>query len=207
MERAKFPRSVATDVFLDLWNRFEPEPVAGRGLALCDRLCGVGGYRRGKQEMKDLELLFIPRVARRTDASDLFGLEHEVDVTAQLIEGMLVSGVLQKRLNVNGAISSWGEENKHAVHVASGLPVDLFAATPLNWPNRLVVTTGPKELNVRIAAAARARNFEWEVYDAGFVPLGKKWATAGERDRHAVRSERDVFAFVELPFLEPHERL
>lgn len=206
MERVKFPRSVAEDVCIELLHRFDPEPVHGRANALCERICAVGGFRRRKTEMKDLELLYIPRIAKRADAGDLFGAVREVDVTAELIEALLSSGVLQKRLKSDGSISAWGVENKHAVHVASGLPIDLFAATAANWANRLVVTTGPVELNVRIASAARTRGFEWEVYDAGFVPLGKKWATCGERDRRVMRAERDVFAFVEMDLKEPHAR-
>ena len=108
----------------------------------------------------------------------------------------------------NGSISAWGPWNKHAVHVATGLPVDLFAATEENYFNRLVVTTGSVELNVRIAKAARKMNpaWEWEVYEAGFVPLGGTWENSA-RKRRTMRSERDVFEFVGLKWLPPEERV
>jgi DNA polymerase/3'-5' exonuclease PolX len=221
-ERPKFPRSVVLEVMLDLGKRFDPQPAwnwdgeapstgsgpggkpVQRPHALCERLCGVGGYRRGKREMKDLELLYIPRCRTVTDAGDMFGAQNEIDVTERLLEELVALRVLELRLNKDGA-RCWGPWNKHAVHVDSGLPIDLFAATPENWFNRLVVTTGPPELNVRIAAEARKRSWEWEVNQPGFVPLGGKWEEC-PRERRTMRSERAVFEFVGFEFLPPEER-
>lgn len=211
-ERTKFPRAVVDEVFLDLWRLLDPEPalvladkVKLAPHALCDRLCAVGGYRRGKAEMKDLELLYIPRVSAVTDEGDMFGAVREVNLTEALWDDLLARGVFAKRMKETGAVSAWGPENKHAVHVASGLPIDLFAATAENWANRLVVTTGPRESNVRIAAKAREKGWEWEVYDAGFVPLGGTWAKC-PRDRRTMRTEREVFAFVDMECPRPEER-
>lgn len=213
-DRELFDRGTVREVFHELWRRLDPSPAwqlaeAGAPLccphALCDRLCAVGGYRRGKKEMKDLELLYIPRIAPRVDGADLFGAEHETNLTECLWADLLAAGVLEVRRRTGGGVSAWGPENKHAVHMASGLALDLFAATAENWPNRLVVTTGSKDCNVRIAAAARKLGWEWEVSKAGFVPLGGTWATCA-KTRRTMRSEREVFEFVKLPYLRPEDR-
>ncbi len=82
----------------------------------------------------------------------------------------------------------WGEKNKLAVHVASGVPVDLFAATEANWFNYLVCRTGPGESNIAIASAAKAMGWQWHPYGTGFSrPVG-----LGTEGR-AVASEREVF--------------
>lgn len=206
--RTKFPRDVAEAVFREQWHSMDPSPAFGRPDALCELLCPVGGYRRQKQEMKDLELLIIPKVVERPDPSDLFGGgQRPVNVTLAHFDELVASGVLEKRRKVDGSLSAWGESNRHALHLASGLPLDLFFATRESWWNRLVVTTGPRELNVRIAGLARKLSpaWEWEVGEAGFVPLGGTWASC-QRTRRTMRSEREVFEFVGLEYREPEER-
>lgn len=206
--RQTFSRELVQEVLFELWKEFEPQLSFGREFARCSRLAAVGGFRRRKVAMKDLELLYISRIEMRADPGALFdSMQVETDVTEQLLNELLARGVLGKRLNKNGALSAWGAWNKHAVHVASGLPIDLFRATDENWHNRMVVTTGPLELNVRIAERARRMHpaYEWEVGEAGFVPLGMTWATA-PGSRVVMASEEDVFRFVKLPFVAPEER-
>jgi DNA polymerase/3'-5' exonuclease PolX len=203
----QFPRDVVEAVFADLWRLFDPAPALGCPDALCDRLCAVGGFRRQKREMKDLELLIIPRFRDRTDPGDLFGAPKPTNVTLAYVDELVARGVLAKRAKCDGSVSAWGESNRHAQHCASGLPIDLFFATPENWFNRLVVTTGPRESNVRLAAAARKMSpaWEWEVGEAGFVPLGGTWATCPQT-RRTMRSEREVFEFVGFEYLPPEAR-
>lgn len=204
-EKRKFPRAVVDDVLTELCGYLDPRPVHGCANARCRRMCAVGGYRRRKVEMKDLELLYIPRVMEIPDSGDLFSTPRPVDVTDQVIEGLVFQGVLAKRLKCNGSVSAWGPWNKHAVHVASGLPIDLFVATAENYFNRLVVTTGPMELNIRIASEARRLGWEWEVNSPGFVPLGSTWEDA-TKERRTMRCELDVFQFVGMPLLRPEAR-
>lgn len=217
-EKRKFPRSLVFDVFLELGKHFDPQPgwlfdaMAGgkatqRPWAMCERFCAVGGFRRGKEEMKDLEILFIPRYRTSEVKAELFGGEEMINVTEQMIEGLRSSGVLGQRHKEDGSLSSWGPLNKHAVHVPSGLPIDLFGTTEENYANRLVVTTGPAQSNIRIAGAARKLGYEWEVGGGGFVPLGYCWEKCPEEKRKLVKCEEDVFAFVKLPFVAPEFRL
>lgn len=223
-EKVKFPRAVVAEVFHELWRLLDPDPsiiwearwpeaqsagpLARSPHALCERLCAVGGYRRGKREMKDIELLYIPRMIVERNPETLLEETREVNATDRLWDELVRRGVFAKRLKKTGAISAWGPENKHALHVASGLAVDLFSTTAEHWHNRLVCTTGSMESNIRIAKAARAmvpNAWEWEMAAGGFVPLGKTWATA-PRERRTMRSEREVFEFVGLPFLPPEGR-
>ncbi|MGN6643580.1 MAG: hypothetical protein ACTHKU_11340, partial [Verrucomicrobiota bacterium] len=82
-------------------------------------------------------------------------------------------------------------------HKETGLPVDLFAATPENWFNYLVCRTGPADSNTRICMAAQARGWKWNPYGVGF--------SRGD-EIQAVASEEEVFAFVGLPFEKPEGR-
>lgn len=208
MSSSEFSREVVDEVFRELLQLLDPKPAQGRAEARAECVCAVGGYRRGKRSMKDLELLYIPRTAKVPDPMDMLGNEIETDVTERLWNELVELRVLAPRKKVNGTISAWGPWNKHAVHLATGLPLDLFAATAENYANRLVVTTGPRELNVAIASAAHKLKpaLEWEVAEAGFVPFGKKWENTPEKQRVYVRSEADVFRVVNLAFLPPNQR-
>jgi len=91
----------------------------------------------------------------------------------------------------------YGRKNKLMLHRATGLPVDLFAATEDNWWNYLVCRTGPADSNMRICTAAQSKGWKWNPYGAGFSRDGKVVA---------MTSEQEVFAFVGLPYTNPEHR-
>lgn len=188
--KAKFPRAAALAVAKELCDALRPLPA---------RLIVAGSLRRRKDEVGDVEILFVPLFVN-THPHDLFApprLASRVDHRLLL---MLDVGTLKKRPNKAGGFA-WGEKNKLAVHAATGIPVDLFTATEENWFNYLVCRTGPAESNVRIASAALAKGWEWNPYDSGFSRAGGLGV-----ETHTVASEREVFEFVGLPFKEPWER-
>jgi len=83
------------------------------------------------------------------------------------------------------------------LHVPSGIGVDIFSSTEVCWPVAMVVRTGGKETNVRIATAALQRGYQFHAYGSGFsTPSGEI----------VCRSEREVFEAVGLPYREPWER-
>jgi DNA polymerase/3'-5' exonuclease PolX len=110
----------------------------------------------------------------------------------------MLSGVIAKRENKNGRLT-WGPENKLAVHIESGIPVDFFETDEPRWPNATFVRTGPAALNKKIASAALAMGWEWHAYGDGFT-------RQFPRDHRRVYSELEVFQHVELPYQEPWER-
>lgn len=156
------------------------------GYCLPERFCIAGSVRRLRPQVGDLELLYIPRAPL---------LEVSFDDALDLA---LRTGRLSRRENKVGR-DTWGPLIKLARHVATGLPVDLFAATPENWWNYLVCRTGPKESNLRIATAARLRGWKWEPYSSGFV-------REDGSERYAARSEAEVFEFVGLKYVAPEDR-
>lgn len=164
----------------------------------CEKLVVAGSLRRREPMVSDIEILFIPSFATEKDQGDLFGGMRSVNVTECAIQALLSSGVLAKRPNVNGN-EAWGEKNKLGVHVESGIAVDLFSVTPENWFNYLVCRTGGAESNVRICNAAIARGWKWNPYGSGF-------SRENPSEKRVVQTEREVFDFVGLRYLEPSER-
>lgn len=189
-QKKRWPRAAAMAV---------AEELVWRLQAVCERICVAGSLRRGKAMVGDVEILYIPRFEQRQ--VDLFNIER-VDQAGEVLQNLLRAHVLCQRLSARGT-PAWGHKNKLAVHVASGIPVDLFAASEANWWNYLVCRTGSAESNMRIARAAIAKGWQWNPYGPGFSRGGP---LAGAREIVARASEREVFEFVGLPYLPPEKR-
>jgi DNA polymerase/3'-5' exonuclease PolX len=188
--KPRFPRDVALGVARELCDALKPVTL---------RLLVAGSLRRRKPAVGDVEILFIP--IRETRQKDMFAVEI-VSLADEVIAALLASGTIHKRVSRAGA-ASWGPSNKLAVHTATGIPVDLFTATEDNWSNYVVCRTGPSHSNIRIAAEAKKRGWQWKPYGNGFSRGG---VLAGEKEIHLIASEEEVFRFVGLPYLQPWER-
>lgn len=160
----------------------------------CERIIIAGSIRRRRADVADIELLYIPRYEERQ--IDLLST-GQVNTTDGIIDNILSKGILAKRLSKNGS-PAWGAKNKLAVHVNSGIPVDLFATDAECWHNYLVCRTGPAESNMRIATAAQKKGLTWHPYGTGF--------TDAMSNAYHVASEMDVFHKVGLPYLSPEIR-
>ncbi len=185
-DKRKFPRFDALDVANELCDRLTPH---------CERLAVAGSLRRGKAEVGDIEILLIPRMAQMPDG--LFDVKAFNLADSELVQ-LVGMGVLRPRPNVNGHVS-WGEKNKLAVHVPSGIPVDIFSTTADNWYVALVVRTGSKETCLRLTTGAHKLNRELIAYGPGVRDRG-----TGEVIK--ATSEEHVFRLCGVEFLAPENR-
>jgi len=146
----------------------------------CERIIVAGSIRRRQPEVSDIELLVIPRA----------------NYLDKLLYELMMRNVLAMRLNKRGS-RTYGPKNKLMVHIPSGIGVDIFSTSEECWPVALVVRTGGKITNQRIAMAAIKKGWHLQAYGAGFTtPQGDI----------ICKSERDVFELVGLPYKEPWER-
>lgn len=161
----------------------------------CEQIKIAGSLRRQKQEVGDIELLFIPYMVPVKD--DLFGGAKMDDAAADAINGMVDWGYIKKRPNSAGHFT-WGPQNKLAVHVESGIPIDFFATTKDRWFVSLVIRTGPKELNIRLITEAAKRGYKLHAYG-----VLEKVATG---EQIAPASEQELFEYCGVPYVEPKDR-
>jgi DNA polymerase/3'-5' exonuclease PolX len=191
-DKPKFPRADALRAAKEICDSLKP---------VCERLIVAGSLRRRKEYVGDVEILFVPRfhpIAELAQADFLSSPSPRFENLAETaIERLVSTTTLIQRKNINGSVT-WGPKNKYALHVSTGIPVDLFTATTDNWYNYLVCRTGSAENNARIASAALNKGWEWHPYDHGFTDQEGNWVP--------VETEQDVFRHVGLPYLEPHER-
>lgn len=187
MSKTKFARAIALEAAREIGERLKP---------FCERLTIAGSLRRGKAEVGDVELLFVSRTESRPDG--LFERKN-IDLALEEIDRLVAIGMLAKRPNINGH-TCWGETNRLAVHVGTGVPVDLFRTTEPHWFVSLVIRTGPAEHNIRMITAAAERGLKLHAYASA----------SGFTDRHGnevpCTSEPDVFRLCGVPWREPKDR-
>lgn len=160
----------------------------------CERIAIAGSLRRLKPMVGDIELLFVPKLAERPDG--LFD-SRIVSVADEVCEKLLKDGILAKRPNVNGHFA-WGEANKLAIHVPTGIPVDLFATSQPNWYVALVIRTGSKETNLLLTTGAQKQGGSLMAYGSGV-----KW---GDGTITPAKSEEHVFRLCGVNYRQPKDR-
>jgi len=161
----------------------------------CERIAVAGSLRRGKTDVGDIEILFVPKIGLVRQPVELF--PQKGSLADDLLDRWLAKRVLTKRFNINGS-AAWGPLNKLAMHVASGIPVDLFATTTDRWFVSLVVRTGSKEMNTTLANSALRRGMQLHAY--GVLENTR----TGEQI--IPQSEREVFERLGVPYRKPAER-
>lgn len=194
----KYPRAVALRAARELVATLLPHcelDVDGKPFL---KVCG--SLRRGKTEVGDVELVYIPRVDQVPDPADLLGspgTTHPVNQVDAILDEWIRTGRLEKRLNKLGRLT-WGPENKLARHTGSGVPVDLFATDRRAWWSYVVCRTGSARTNTQIAAEALRKGWHWHPTQGFFTDVmgRRQWIT----------SEQDVFSMVGLPYREPAAR-
>lgn len=193
-EKAKFPLKLARGLATKIVEFLEPHT---------ERILIAGSIRREKPLVGDIEILYIPKWQDVPDPNDLFGESKPIKVECvdEALKDKFEAGILARRENCG-----WGEKNKHAVHVPTGIPIDFFATDILCWHNYLVCRTGPGESNVNIASLAKKKGWRWQPYGRGFVALDRMGQPDEKEGFHPVSSEAAVFSFVGLECPAPKDR-
>lgn len=184
--KQRFPRAVTLGVAQEICGLLTP---------CTERIIVAGSLRRRKEEVGDVEILYIPK--HGLDRGDeLF--EQPRNLADLSIERMLRAYILKKRTNINGS-EMYGPKNKLLMHTLTGVPVDLFEATAANWYNYLVCRTGGAKSNTLLAAEAKDRGYQWNPYGVGFTRLS-------DGEVIPMESEEAVFRFVGFKYREPADR-
>lgn len=191
--KPKIPREQALKVARTLYDILSP---------FCERCKVVGSLRRGKRTVSDIELLYIPKMAPdpETFFNALLGdtAASMISMADLTLDRLVKDGVLAKRLSSAGT-TAWGELNKLAIHVESKIPVDFFATTQERWWVSLVVRTGGKVNNLRLANSALQKGLHLNAYGAGFTDK-----RTGEKI--PANSEEEVFSIAGVPYARPEFR-
>lgn len=146
---------------------------------LCQRIEIAGSLRRGKSEVKDVEIVYIP-----TDSKALLAR----------LDSWVIAGRIRKALYPDGSMR-WGE--KYRGVLVEGIRIELFAADADNWGYQLWLRTGPADANqyvmrqcISFESPYRARDGYW-------------WA--GEERLH-IPDETEMFRLLGMDWMPPGDR-
>jgi len=146
----------------------------------CERICIAGSIRRQRPEVKDIELVCIPRMV----PGGLFGDELEVDPG--------FCEVVNQWRKVKGEPTG-----KYTQRILpGGMMLDLFIANPDNWGWQLCLRTGSAGFNEHVMIPAlKARGY---LSEKGHI----------QRDGQIIPTpeETDLWSLSKLPWLEPWAR-
>lgn len=154
----------------------------------CDRIEIAGSIRRKKPEVKDIEIVCIPKMI---DMPDLFNRK----VIARAVDFVqALSGEPGKVIRVSGDprqgkyIKLFMEEQQ--------INIDVFIATPDNWGYIYAIRTGCAEFSHRVLGAHWTRS--------GYH--GNEGMLCDDHGPVPVREEKDLFQMIGLDWIEPEHR-
>jgi len=148
----------------------------------CERIEMAGSLVRGKAEVKDIEIIAIPKFM-----PDMFGetlLDHSLDVFDYLSIGVLIEG----------------KHKMKKIDLHSGIRLDLFIVTPpAQWGVQKVIRTGPADFSKWMVTK---RIFGGALPNHLFVKDGAVW-DGRDGSKFNLPEEKDFFRLCEMKWIEP----
>lgn len=170
---------------------------------VCERIEIAGSVRRGKEEVKDIELVCIPKKRTRPVFGQSIKFETELDALlydlmrmhtahpGQLHFQEVKNGPKYKQMLIVGSESIWNPN----------LPLDLFCVTPpAQWGVLYTLRTGPADYS-KWLVTSRAQG--------GALPAHLTIHGGSVSDAthvYPVPEEQDFFDLLELDWVEPRDR-
>lgn len=166
----------------------------------CERIEIAGSVRRGKAEPKDIELLAIPKMLPQV-SEDMFGAVVSQTVISAL-DGALMSLVENGPWEFDQVLRRNGSKYKRLSRFDNGRDVccDLFIVTAETWGAQFAIRTGPADFSHMLVTRALRMGMKQED--------GRLWRIHRDNTKTVIETpeERDYFAALGLPWLEPEQR-
>lgn len=172
----------------------------------CHRIEIAGSIRRKKAEVKDIEIVCLPKTFELQN--NLFGVKAEIRIQ----EFVDTVRMWEQRLG-----DTYGKYTKRML--PEGIMLDLFMPTPVDYYRQLAIRTGSAEYSQRVIAWGW-RKKGWCGSDLGLRLMsdcvekkdkeGKsKWVCTNPNAElpPVWASEREFFEWLGLGYLEPEQRI
>jgi DNA polymerase/3'-5' exonuclease PolX len=179
----------------------------------CERIQIAGSIRRGKEMVKDIDLVAIPKMTSKRSLFEPTKVEetefHDtlattLRVTAdgpRLIRGTILS---------SAAVSTSAPlMNASMIAPSRSIQVDVYLATAESWATLLLIRTGSAEHNIWMCGRARACGGKLHADGSGlevpgqYDPIAQR--TVNNQVIHA-KTEEEIFKAMGLPYAEPGKR-
>jgi len=150
------------------------ERVKGILSPYCEKVEIAGSIRRRKPIVHDIDVVLIEKPEAALIMNSLMASIGKVELNGSKI----------KRLR-------YGENN-------TGISIDIYIATPATWATLLLIRTGSKENNIRLATIAKRRGWQLKANGDGLFN--------NQGERIAGDTEESIYQALQIPYQEPQER-
>jgi DNA polymerase/3'-5' exonuclease PolX len=178
-------------MFPDTFAREIAEDFIRQISAACDRVQLVGSLRRQKIGVNDIDLLVIPRFIQMQDET-LFGGPYQ--------ENQLDKQLSQLCLSHDMELDANGSKIKRFLKTVDGdtIPIDLYIATVQTWWTLLLIRTGSRQHNIKLARRAMELQMHLKADGSGLLTSSGSIISIG--------SEEEIFQHLKLEYRPPEER-
>jgi len=121
---------------------------------------------------------------------------HDIDIV--LIEKPEAALIMPSILTTIGTLTLNGSKIKRLRNDEASIDIDIYFATPVSWSTLLLIRTGSKENNIRLAIAAKRKGWQLKANGDGLFN--------NHGDRIAGDTEESIYQVLSLPYQEPHDR-
>lgn len=154
-----------------------------------DRCEIVGSIRRKKKEVKDIEILCIPKTSK----------DEELDL---FIEKNLRSRGFIITLNSWEVIKGNPESGRYVqCRHNSGILIDIFIVNNKNYGVQKILRTGPAQYSKNLVTLIQKKGFK--VANGGYL---YKYKELGKWDLIECQEEEDFYNITGIPYIEPEQR-
>ena len=177
---------------------------------VCEQIQIAGSLRREKPEVKDIEIVAIPRIKIQT-TKDLFDQVTE-EREVSFLENHLFDLIHENSgwdWGLDGELKRNGPRYKRFRHELTDICLDLFITTKAGWGGALAIRTGPADFSkALVTLALRQRKHVADGYLIHQHRKSRKGCAKGAAC-HLIMptpTEEDFFAALILPWVNPQGR-
>jgi len=157
----------------------------------CEQIEIVGSIRRLKPSVNDIDIIAIPKFIEQKDES-LFGEPIKINLLDRKLSDLCLDHFLFLQSN--------GEKIKR-FNMPIGkktISVDLYIANESTWWTLLLIRTGSREHNIKLASRALEFQMRLKADGSGLLSRDGKLIK--------IQSEQEIFQYLQVPYRQPSER-
>lgn len=158
----------------------------------CERIEIAGSLRRGKRKVNDIDIVTVPRYSETVQT--LFGESLRYNLLDDALAKLCVDGTLTPEASGPKIKRFW----KTVPSFGEAIPIDFYIATPETWWTLLLIRTGSREHNIKLAKRAMQLHFHLKADGSGLLSAGGTLLP--------MHSEEEIFATLGLEYLPPEKR-
>lgn len=176
---------IANNLIAELSNECENLPDGKPGIQI------VSSLRRRKQSVNDIDIIAIHKFELIIDDT-LFGEPVKENILNRKLSQLCLDGILTLEAN--------GEKIKRFFKKVNDVmvPIDIYIASELTWWTLLLIRTGSREHNIKLASRALQSYMHLKADGNSLLSSDNKLIK--------INSEEEIFQHLNLPYLPPEER-